>query len=140
MSKNFYELIDHTADIGIVVRSETREELFQKAALAAFDIIGDLDSVKPKERVKVEVGGEDDEELMVNWLNELIFLFDAKGWLFSQFDIEETSDKILKATCSGEKFNPQVHRVKTELKAATYHDILVSQDRIGWSLRIIFDV
>ena len=67
MSKNFYELIDHTADIGIVVRTETREELFQKTALAAFDIIADLEQVKPKERIEVEVQGEDDEELMVNW-------------------------------------------------------------------------
>ena len=140
MTKDFYEFIDHTADIGIIVRSETRKELFEKTALAAFDIIGDLKQITPKEQIDVVVQGEDDEELMVNWLNELIFLFDAKGWLFSQFEIKKINDKILKATCSGEKFKPQVHRVQTELKAATYHSILISQDRIGWSLRIIFDV
>ena len=140
MEKDYYEVIDHTADIGIIVRSETRQELFQKAALAAFDIMGDLEQVKARETIDVEVHGEDDEELMVNWLNELIFLFDAKGWLFSQFEIKRLNDRILKATCSGEKFKPQIHHVKTELKAATYHNILISEDRIGWSLSIIFDV
>ena len=140
MRKKFYEFIDHTADIGIILRTESKEELFEKAAMAAFDIMADLDQIKTDEEIDVEIEGEDDEELMVNWLNELIFLFDAKGWLFSKFDIKAINDKILRATCSGEKFKPQVHRVTTELKAATYHSILVSKDRIGWSLRIIFDI
>lgn len=140
MKRNFYEFIDHTADIGIIVRSASKEELFEKAAMAVFDIIGNLNQIKADEKMDIEIKGEDEEELMVNWLNELIFLFDAKGWLFSKFDIEEINDKILKATCSGEKFKPQVHRIKRELKAATYHNILISKDRIGWSLRIIFDI
>ncbi len=140
MEESFYELIDHTADLGIIVRAQSREELYEKAARAIFDIMLDLSNVKTDTVYDVHVRGDDSEELMVNWLNELIYLYETRGALMKRFDIKEISDTILRAECSGETYRAGVHRVKKEIKAATYHQIIVSEDRIGWTLRIILDI
>jgi SHS2 domain-containing protein len=140
MRNTFYEFIDHTADLGFIVRAGSRKELYEKTARAVFDIIVDLPTVRQDVIQPVEVSGDDREQLMVNWLNELLFLYETRGMLFRSFDIKEINDNHLKAECSGESYRAGVHRIKKEIKAATYHQILVSEDRDGWTLRIIFDI
>ncbi|MEW5807719.1 MAG: archease [Acidobacteriota bacterium] len=140
MAASFYEFIDHTADLGLIVRAGSKQELFERAAFSVFDIMIDLSTVEPKSIYRIEVTGEDREELMVNWLNELLFIHDARSVLLKIFDIREMGDRFLKAECRGEEFRHDVHRIRKEIKAATYHNILVSEDRTGWALRIIFDI
>jgi SHS2 domain-containing protein len=135
-----YQTIDHTGDIGIIVRAATLPALFEAAALALFDILVDPDTVRADNPQPVEVSGEGTEELMVRWLAELLFLFDARRVVFGRFEVEEIHPERLRARAWGEPFDEDRHVARTELKAVTYHGLLVSEDQDGWSARIIFDV
>ena len=88
----------------------------------------------------IRVTAPDREALLVNWLNELIYLFEAKGILFHRFEITDITDTELKATAYGEKINLAKHELKTQVKAATYHQLKIERNEAGWKALVIFDV
>lgn len=135
-----FEITDHTADVGIVVYGTNLRELFSNAASALFSLITDIESIEEKLERYVEIDSEDRDSLLVDWLNELIYLFDAEHMLFRRFDIASLSDKQLKASCYGESFDPSRHRIKLGVKAATYHMLNIAQDSDGYKVQVIFDV
>ncbi len=135
-----YILIDHTADIGIDAFGATVHELFANAAFALFDIITDLPNVEGKAAYKINVSGIDREQLLVNWLSELLYLHDVKNLLFKEFCIEDISDNQLSATVRGEEFKKDKHAIKTEIKAVTYHCLSIVQEGQQWKARVIFDL
>ena len=126
--KRAFEIIDHTADIGIIAYGADIKQLFSNAALALFSLITDPQSIEGKSRYDLEVNSEDRDGLLVEWLNELIYLFDAKQILLNRFEIESLTDDRLQATCYGEEFNPSRHRMKMGVKAATYHMLKLDED------------
>jgi SHS2 domain-containing protein len=138
--KRGFEIIDHTADVGIIAYGADVKELFSNAALALFSLITEPESIEEKLQRGLEISSEDRDSLLVEWLNELIYLFDAEHILFSKFEIEELSRNQLKATCYGEKIDPSKHRIRTGIKAATYHMLEVDRDNNGYKAQIIFDV
>lgn len=135
-----FDIIDHTADVGITVYGENIKQLFTNAALALFSLITDIQSIKEKLWHQVEVSSEKRDDLLVEWLNELIYLFDAEQLLFNHFEIESLDDNSLKAICRGEKFDPARHKIKTGVKAATYHMLEIARDSKGYRARVIFDI
>jgi SHS2 domain-containing protein len=138
--KEAFDIIDHTADIGIIAHGADAKELFSNAALALFSLITDLESIQEKSHLDLEVCSEDRESLIVDWLNELIYCFDSKHILFNRFDIESLTDNALKATCHGEDFDPNKHRMKIGIKAATYHMLTLDTDDDGYRAQIILDI
>ena len=138
--KKAFEIIDHTADVGIIAYGADVEELFSNAALALFSLITEPDSVEEKLHLDLEVSSEDRDSLLVEWLNELIYLFDVKHILFSRFDIESLTHNELKATCYGEGFDPMKHKIKTGVKAATYHMLKLDKSGDGCKAQIILDI
>jgi len=138
--KKAFEIIDHAADIGIIAYGTDVEELFSNAALALFSLITEPESVEEKLHLDLEVSSEDRDSLLVEWLNELIYLFDAKHILFNRFDIESLTHNQLKATCHGENFDPVKHKIKMGVKAATYHMLKLDKSRDGCKAQIIFDI
>ena len=138
--KNAFDIIDHTADMGITAYGKDIKQLFSNAALALFSLITDVRSIKEQLQHGVEINSENKDDLLVEWLNELIYLFDAKHLLFNHFEIESISNNKLKATCYGEKFNPARHRIKIDVKAATYHMLKIVQGSEGYSAQVIFDI
>ncbi|MDD5156140.1 MAG: archease [Candidatus Omnitrophica bacterium] len=146
MTDKSYELIEHTADVGIRVKGKDLRGLFNNAALAMFDIIGEpapipsATSVKeiPKFKVNIRQKAENLEELFVNWLNELLSLSSAKGLMFVDFVINKLDRNKLEAQVYGEKIKN--YRVNTEIKAATYHELKVQEVSGGWQAEVIFDV
>jgi SHS2 domain-containing protein len=138
--KKDFEFIDHTADIGILAYGEDMKQLFANAARGLFSIITNLDSVAVKESRDIQVTAPDPEVLLVNWLNELIYLFDAREILFNRFEITSLTETGLKAKASGEKINLAKHELKTQVKAATYHMLKIEQDEDGWKAQVIFDL
>jgi len=138
--KRAFEMIDHTADAGIVAYGADVEELFSNAALGLFSLITEPESIEEKSHLHLEVSSEDRESLLVEWLNELIYLFDVKHILFSRFDIESLTQSELKATCYGEGFDPVKHKLKTGVKAATYHLLKLDKNGDGYKAQIIFDI
>jgi len=135
-----YEFIDHTADIGIIAYGADIKQLFINAALALFSLITKPESIKESLRRDLEIVSEDRDSLLVEWLNELIYLFDAEHILFGRFDIETLSCNQLKAACYGESFDPLRHKIKTGVKAATYHMLKVDKVDSGYKAQVIFDI
>ena len=135
-----FEIIDHTADVGIIAYGADIKQLFSNAALALFSLITEPESITEKLQCNLEKSSEDRDSLLVEWLNELIYLFDAEHVLFNRFDIESLSNNRLKATCYGEKIDPLRHKIKTGVKAATYHMLKMDKDDNGYKAQVIFDI
>lgn len=135
-----YILIDHTADIGIDVFGTTLPELFSNAAFAMFDIITDLSRVEGKKTGEVEVSGIDREQLLVNWLSELLYLHEVKNLLLRDFSVTGIHDARLHASFCGETFLEGKHVIKTEIKAVTYHNLSIIKENRQWKARVIFDL
>ena len=137
-----YKQLDHTADLGLLVRAPTAELLFERMAAALFDVmLTDLQSVdSDRDMVEVTVKAPDREALMVAWLNELVGLASSRGLVFSRFEITSLEVSRLEARVGGEPLDAERHGYETEVKAATYHYLMVSEDEDGWSGRVILDV
>ena len=135
-----YELIDHTADVGIKVYGQDLKEIFEIAARATFEIIADLKNVKPREKICIELKGSATDELLVSWLSELLSQYDAYQILFSKFSVDKISQSNIFANAYGQRFDKKLHEIKTEIKAATYHDLKVEKVDSGWQAQIIFDL
>jgi len=133
-----YQLIEHTADMGLVAYGRTLAEAFANAAYGLFSIIAELKTVKETESRRLEISEDDPEALLFEWLNRLIYLFDVDMILFKRFDIIDFDGHRLTATCYGEKYDPSRHKLKRGVKAATYH--LLEADREKNQVRVIFDV
>jgi SHS2 domain-containing protein len=135
-----FAALDHTGDLGILVRAATPEELFERAAAAMFSLVGDPVSVGEELEETVRVEAEDRETLLVAWLSELLYRHVVHSRLYRLFEVSELGETRLEGRVRGEPLDESRHEVETELKAVTYHGLLVSEDREGWSARVIFDV
>jgi SHS2 domain-containing protein len=135
-----FRTIEHTADIGIEVEADTLGELFEGTAAAMFSLIVDPETVKRTDERDLTLEAGDLEELLFVWLNELLFVLYSEGFLFSGFEVKEIGEDRLVATATGEKLDPQRHRLDEEIKAATYHEMRVERQDDGWKTRVIFDV
>jgi len=139
MEKGF-ELIDHTADVGIIARGDTVSQVFANAARGLFSIIADLGGMRESERRDIALEAPDRESLLVEWLNHLIYLFDTEHIIFAKFDITRLSDTRLHAAAYGEKADVHRHRLKTGVKAATYHMLNIEKKDGGYRAQILFDI
>lgn len=140
MDTKVFDIIDHTADIGIIAYGDDVKQAFSHAATALFSLITETEQINRVTQHEVEVTSSDRDSLLVEWLNNLIYLFDAEKLLFREFDIQKISDTRLKAVCSGERFEPSRHKLKRDVKAATYHMLRVTEDKHGCQIRVIFDI
>lgn len=140
MTKKGFEIIDHTADVGVIAYGADLKQLFSNAALALFSLVTEPESIRQELQRDVKIISEDKDSLLVEWLNELIYLFDAEHILFSRFDIERLTNDGLKASCYGENVDPLRHKIRIGVKAATYHMLKIDKDSNGYRVQIIFDI
>ena len=132
-----FEELDHTADVGIRAYGASLEELFANAAAGMFSLITDLERVRPKGEVEVRVKGGDLGELIVNWLQELLFLHETQRLLLCEFAV--TLDGLsLSARARGEKIDKRHHELKLAVKAVTYHNLKI--DPAKGVAEVIFDI
>ena len=135
-----YEQFSHTADIGLRVFGKDLKELFENAAFAMFDTIADLEGLKGDLEERFELEAQNPEELLIAWLDELLYNFYTKQIIFFKFQIEELTDTRIKAKALGRLVGSNRNRLKTEIKAATYHDLKIQKIPEGCQVDIIFDV
>lgn len=135
-----YELLSHTGDIGIIAYGRDLPELFAHAAWAMFDLMGDATMIRPQQFCQVHVSATDMEDLLVRWLSELLYLYETQRFLCCTFTFSCLDPQTLTATVGGEPLDAVQHRVDTEIKAVTYHQIRVEQYTGGWRAQIIFDL
>ena len=138
MEKEF-EIIDHTADVGIRAYGADVKEAFANAARGLFSLITELDDIEEVEYRDIELTASDQENLLVEWLNELIYLFDAENIIFKRFDITHLSDTQLKARSYGNKVDSSKHKIKMGVKATTYHMLKIDKSN-GVKVQVLFDI
>jgi len=141
-----YEYLEHTADVAVRLRSKDGEELFSDATRALLSIFVDAEAgspVRPIEKQALDLEAEDAEALLVDYLNQLIFLFDTRRFLGADVRVLELSlgkPSQLKAIVEGETFDPERLSLKTEIKAATFHGIEIRKTPSGLETVIVFDL
>lgn len=136
-----FEYIDHTGDLGIRVWGKSLEELFTNAAHALFETVAVLDTIDPIEQFQIQVEAESVAELMVAWLDELIFRHEVDEVFFNCVEIVKISETCLSANAYGDPADFTKHVVFTEIKSVTYHQLSVCQSAEGkWTANVIFDL
>lgn len=120
-----FEPVDHTADLAFVARGRTLTELYTHAAEGMVAFLYDRATVEPLEEERIEVTGEDAEELLVAWLQEILYRHEMKRRLYSEFRVESAEPPRLAASARGERFDPGRHEILAHIKAATYHDLAI---------------
>ena len=111
-----------------------------RAARALLHLIVDLDSIQARESVAVRVEGRDAPDLLVNWLSEILYLHDAEGWVFREFEMTGLEETSLAAVARGEKFDPVRHQAKLLIKAVTYHQLKLEETAEGWRAQVYVDI
>lgn len=137
---NDYELIDHTADIGIKAYGDDLSEAFAHAAKGMFDIITDSSQIESKGEYQIELSSDDLEQLLVDWLDELLYLQGAENLVFGEFRVSIDEEKPeISATVFGEEFDTDKHKIGMEIKAVTYHMLEVHKGEPCF-VKVLFDV
>ncbi len=131
-----YSQFDHTADIGLEAWGKDLEEAFREAARGMFDVITDVNTIEARSSVEVKVTGDSLEMLLVDFLSELVFLFEVRGMVFGEFDVT-IEGLTLTAVCRGEPLDMEKHPQGSAVKAVSYHDISVEREG---RIRVILDV
>jgi len=134
-----FEVIEHTAEVGIVARGASLPEVFANAAAGMMAFLIPPEAVRAGEARRVVVEAEDRDALLVAWLNELLLLLNGEGFVPREFRIAALEETRLEAEVLGEPVDPQRHRFRLDVKAATYHQLEIRQED-GWRARVIFDV
>ena len=135
-----FEIIDHTADIGIRSYGNDLSEAFANSAYGMFSLMADLEGLGDDIRREIEVDSYDQEALLVTWLNELLYLFDVEHIIFNRFEIINLSKKRLQAIAYGETIDLSRHDLKTSIKAATYHMLMIEKNDEGFKTQVILDI
>ncbi len=134
-----YELFDHPSEQGIRGYGKTPAEAFEEAAKAMESIIADIDKIEAKQEREIKLENPDKEILLVKWLNELLYLLDVDGLVFSDFEVQIKNDE-LKARVKGEEFNSDKHGSGTIIKAPTYNELKVKEENGQWIAQCVVDV
>jgi SHS2 domain-containing protein len=150
-----YEQIDISGDVGLCIRGQSLEELFENAAMGMSELIADVRGIEDTEEKNVTVTSGSYEDALIQWLNELVFLYDTYDFIGKKFhaDIKKntanqgtaatagSNNSIrLDATVSGGFFNPEINEGRLLIKAATYHDLSLKKIDSGWEAVVIFDI
>ena len=139
-----FEILEHTADIGIMAYGKTKREVFINSAKGMFEIIaGNNNGIANNNfSCKVILKAEDLENLLVAWLNELLYIGETRLVILNKFHIKELSNFQIKAEVEGIKINPPSVKIEKEIKAVTYHCLEIKKDEEKgfWSAQVIFDI
>ncbi len=135
-----FEVLEHTADVGLKAYGNTLKEVFENAAVGMFSLITDIENVKPTLSEDIHVEAEDRESLLVEWLNELIYRFEVKYRIYKRFEIIEWDGEYhLHAKAYGEPLDLGRHQLMTQIKACSYHMLKIERNDL-WSAQVIFDI
>jgi len=135
-----FTLFEHTADLGIHAEAADLATLMAEAARGLFSVlVSDSQSVRPVVEVRLAMEAQRYDDLLHDWLSELLFIFDTRRLVFCQFDMR-FDGRELAAVVRGEPFDPERHPIGMEIKAITYHGLKVEQTPTGWTAEVILDL
>jgi len=142
-----FEILDISGDIGLRSFGKTLQEAFVNAAIGMYSLITDTGEIEEKKSIDVSLENDSLDSLLVAWLNELVFHFDAYGFIgkkisITEADLEPATLKSyrLNAVLSGEEFDTDRHESRLLIKAATYHRLRIAKVNDTWQIDVIFDI
>jgi len=135
-----FEILEHTADIGLRAWGATLQEAFENAATALSAIVVELDDIQPRIAYPIAASGDDDQSLLVNWLNEALYYLDARRIVLRRFHIEHFGDGRVAGQAWGEPRDPVKHRPKVIVKGVTYHQLKIEQRPDGCEVQVFLDI
>jgi SHS2 domain-containing protein len=136
------EVFDHTADVGLRIRGDDPADLFRTAAEGLFDyIVANREEVRVDRTEALTLRATSPADLLLAWLNELIFRCETEHVLFTRFEIQLSEDALaLEATIGGEAIDRDRHVLDHEVKAVTHHAASLERDGEGWVAEVILDI
>jgi SHS2 domain-containing protein len=135
-----YETFEHTADLGLRIRADDLNTLFAEAGLALFSVIVEKpEDIRTVEEIPFTIKGNEAEELLHDWLTELLFTFHVHRLLLVKFDVNIQASGLT-AVARGEKIDLKRHEINLEIKAITWHGLKVVQSPTGWLAEVIVDI
>lgn len=138
----YYKIIEEGAfaDFEFEAYAETLEDLFAVCGKAMFEVMTDVSKVKPSQEIQFDIKAESVEDLLFSFLSELVFLKDTRKLFFCDFVIEIKEGNSLNCKGTGESIDRDKHELRTDVKAATYHNLKIKHDDKGYSTRVILDL
>jgi SHS2 domain-containing protein len=140
MTAQLYRIIEHTADTGFEVWGSTKKQIFESAAMAFFNIMWQIGAPQKNEPEPIEVSGSDLEELLVNFLEEFLYLYDAKRLVCTRLQVEDIKEHKIYAKAWLQKFNTARDKEMLGVKAVTYHQLFIGKENDTWTARIFLDI
>jgi len=136
-----YELFEHTADLGLRVRAPDLDALFREAAEGFFAMLveGDAPSAGEERTFRFELDAPRRDDLLFDWLNELLYTFDTTGCVLGGFEVRVQGPR-LEATARGAPLEEGKRGLLREVKAITYHGLKVEPEGDGWLAEVIVDI
>ena len=137
-----YRFLDHMTDAVIEAYGQTLEEAFENAAKGVSDTMVDLKTIKPRKEIKIAAKGHDLHSLLFDWLDKVMLLMVADGIVMSEFSVKIKQDDgySLEGIAKGEKLDLDRHRYKVEIKAVTYHEMEIKQEKGKATVRFLLDL
>jgi protein archease len=133
-----YRLTRRQSEVAVRVTGGSQADLFANSAFALFDVMADVEKIEIKERMNLEVEGTDRDDLLVNWMRELLYLYQGSGYLLREFNIREVRDTLVKAEVCGEKIDPDRHEIKQEIGSVAFHKSRMEKTGNQWTAQVIF--
>lgn len=135
-----YRLNKHQSEIAVRVAGNSQADLFTNSGFALFDVMADIQAIEVKERLPLEVEGSDRDDLMVNWVRELLYLYQSSGYLLREFQVREVKETIVRAEVGGEKIDPDRHEIKQEIASIAFHKSRMEKTGNQWTAHLIFEI
>ena len=132
--------LDHTADIRMEVHGETMEELFSNAARGLTSLLVSRSAGDADTEIAVNLEGGDYEELLVDWLREILFQNEVRDFVMLEPHIAHLSATGIEARLEGRLVQPKEERTDLEVKGVTYHGLSIEETDRGYRARIVFDI
>jgi len=135
-----WQHFDHQADIGVRGIGPSLEAAFEQTALALMAVMADLETIRPQQPLELSLEAASDEQLLVDWLSELLFKVAVDKQLFSRFEVR-IQERRLRATAWGETIDVPRHQPAVEVKGISYSQLQVAQRQDGlWVAQCVVDV
>jgi len=136
-----YRITKHQSELAVRVVGNSQADLFANSALTLFDVmVTDDGKIECTESIPLEVEGTDRDDLMVNWVRELLYLYQGSGYLLKEFLIREVKDTLVKADVRGEKIDPDRHEIQQEIAAVASHKSRMQKTGNQWTAHLIFEI
>jgi len=138
-SKN-YRLTTRQSELAVRVTGNSQADLFANSAFALFDVMTDVEKIEIKEQLPLEVEGTDRDDLLVNWMRELLYLYQGSGYMLKEFRVKDVNDTKVKAEVCGEKIDPDRHEIRREISAVAYNQGRMQKTGNQWTAQLIFEI